>query len=201
MPDLLTNLYWEKTNDSLEKLKMIYSGSRSHATKRLWGGRTIHSLEIENLPAQRATTKPLERMNLRMLSFLNNMFYCSGQSSILQPNEVKPARKTNTCSRRGGLNIKLPHPGCVDFMFPGASQHTRAQIELNGNPFFKSRLLVSLGFCDTNVSVVGSANNYLIYHCWTYASAPDQKLLFHQYSPPPLSIHSNNCATTMQSLQ
>lgn len=92
-PDSLFNTCWAKTNANYERIEAIRSKSRPHSANRLCSGRSIHVINDGNVSVQQFKTRPPERVNLRKMSYIHNMFFCSGRSSTLEMHALKPPRR------------------------------------------------------------------------------------------------------------
>lgn len=106
MSDLLFKICRARTKANCGRLKVTHSESRSHPKNRLCCGRSVHVLAIESARAQLSTTRLQRRVNLRIVSFMHNMFFRSRRSNTLELDILKPARKNcSSCSRRKSFVI------------------------------------------------------------------------------------------------
>lgn len=53
-----------------ERLEAIHSESRSHQTNCMCFGRSIQAIATENVPAQQSTTRPIGRVSLQMMFYI-----------------------------------------------------------------------------------------------------------------------------------
>lgn len=83
-----------KTRVNCGRLERTHSELRPHLTNRLCCGRSVCGLAIENVPAQQSTTRQPGTLSLRMVSFIQNLFLCSGRSNTQEPDALLPAQKT-----------------------------------------------------------------------------------------------------------
>lgn len=118
----LLNTWRAKMRYNGERIEATHSRSISHATNRLCCGESTHALATKTVPALQSTTSPLEKANLRVMSFIHNMFFWSEWGEGLELDALEPVWETlSSCGRREKFDIWFLHPKYVDFMSSGAS--------------------------------------------------------------------------------